>query len=361
MRIVLIIISVLISSNLRAQKLDSLDFKIGQMLIVGVNETSAASNTGTLNDIKIGKVGGVILFEKNITPENSFANLKSFTSALSMGAPLPLFVAIDQEGGLVNRLKEKYRFPKSVTAQYLGETGNLDSTRYYAESTAKTLQGLGININFAPVVDILIKGNPVIAKNGRAYSQNPDSVALHAEVVVETMKKHNIVSVLKHFPGHGSSMADSHLGIADVTNYWDKKELIPYTYLLKKKEVDAIMTAHIVNKKLDKSGLPGTLSKKIMTDLLRRDMGYDGVIFSDDMQMHAITKYYGLEKALQLSILAGVDVLMFSNNIQGSENRTVDTVHELIKKMVMNGTISEERIDQSYRRIVKLKNVRING
>lgn len=356
-----IIVFLLVSSNLFAQLKDSLDFKIGQMLIVGVHETSAASNPGILKDTREGKVGGVILFEKNIAPDNSINNLKNFISGLSDGAPLPLFVAIDQEGGLINRLKVKYGFPKSVSAAYLGKTGNLDSTRFYAESTATTLKGLGINVNFAPVVDILVEGNPVISKHGRAYSENPDSVALHAEVVVEVMKKHGIVSVLKHFPGHGSSMADSHLGVADVTKYWTKKELVPYKYMLKKHEVDAIMTAHIVNKKLDKTGLPGTLSKPIMTDLLRKEMGFDGVIFSDDMQMHAITKYYGLEKALKLSILAGVDVLMFSNNIQGSENRTVDTVHELIKKMVLDGVISKERIDQSYRRIVKLKNTRING
>ncbi|MEQ8926014.1 MAG: glycoside hydrolase family 3 N-terminal domain-containing protein [Fulvivirga sp.] len=350
----------LVVSLSSAQKFDSLDFKIGQMLIVGVSGTSISDNPSVIVDIEKGRVGGVILFEKNISASNSFVNLKKFTSNLGGNAPVPLFIAIDQEGGLVNRLKEKYSFPKSVTAEYLGNTGNPDSTKFYAEITAATLAGLGINVNFAPVVDIRIDGNPVIAKNGRAYSKNPDSVALHAQEVVNAMREFGIISVLKHFPGHGSSMADSHYGVTDVTNFWSKEELVPYIRLINSNQVDAVMSAHIVNKKLDKEGLPSTLSTKMINGLLRKDLNYHGVVFSDDMQMHAITKYYGLEKALKLSILAGVDVLMFSNNIQGSENRTVDTVHNLIKKMVKNGVISEERINESYHRIVKLK-MKYNG
>ena len=125
--------------------------------------------------------------------------------------------------------------------------------------------------------------------------------------------------------------------------------------MLKLDKVDAVMSAHIVNKKLDVEGNPGTLSTEVITGLLRKELGFNGVVFSDDMQMYAITKYYGLERALELSIMAGIDVLMFSNNIQGSENRTVDTVHGLIKKMVNEGTIPSERIDESYNRIMKLK------
>lgn len=335
---------------------DSLDFKIGQMLIVGYPKQEIKPTEQTLSDIEKGRIGGIILFEKNINPANSYIKLKQLTWNLQEKAPLPLFIAIDQEGGKVNRLKEKYHFPKSVSAQYLGKIANLDSTRFYAEITASTLAGLGFNVNFAPVVDLAsFKENPVIAKIERAYSANPDSVALHASAVIDAHQKFNVITVLKHFPGHGSSHADTHLGIADVTDYWQSAELGPYQKLLTENKVNAIMTAHIVNKRLDKAGNPGTLSKRIMTDLLRDSLNYDGVIFSDDMQMHAITKHYGLEKAIKLSIQAGVDVLMFSNNIQGSENRTVDAVHKIIKNLVATGEISKERIDQSYDRIVKLK------
>lgn len=354
MRLLLLLL-IGISGVVKGQQLDSLDFKIGQMLMVGVSGTDISQNSSILKDIKKGSVGGVLLFEKNIAGANSFNTLRKFTSDLSANSPLPLFVAIDQEGGLVNRLKVKYGFPKSVSAQYLGGLGTLDSTKYYADVTAKILKELKFNVNFAPVVDLKIQGNPVISKNQRAYSNDPDSVAMHASKVVDAMRSAGVVSVLKHFPGHGSSRADSHLGIADVTKYWSKKELVPYKRMLQNGKVDAIMSAHIVNRKLDAEGLPGTLSKDMINGLLRRELGFQGVVFSDDMQMHAITEYYGLEKALQLSILAGIDVLMFSNNIQGSENRTVDTVHQLIKKMVEEGVISEKRIDQSYDRIVKLK------
>ncbi len=333
---------------------DSLDIKIGQMLLVGVNGKSA--DKLILQNIEEGKVGGVVIYEKNFTANNTYINLKNFTWALQKASNTPLFVTIDQEGGLVNRLKTKYHFPKSVTAAYLGALDNADSTYFYGEITAATLSGLGINVNFAPVVDLATNpDNPVIAKNGRAYSPSETLVQKHAALTVAAHRKHNVVTVLKHFPGHGSSKSDTHFGIADVTNYWEEKELYPYQEMIKSGEVDAIMTAHIVNKQLDKSGLPGTLSKPIMTELLRGKLGYEGVIFSDDMQMHAITKHYGLEKAILLSIEAGVDVLMFSNNIQGSENRTVDTVFDIIKNYVAKGVISQERIDASYQRITKLK------
>lgn len=345
---------------IHAQTIDSLDFKIGQMLMVGVSGTSIGENASIREDIVNGRVGGVLLFEKNINPTNSFDNLKLFIDNLNKDAALPLFVSVDQEGGLVNRLKTKYGFPKSVSAAYLGNTQSLDSTKYYAEITGTTLAALGFNVNFAPVVDILVKDNPVIAKNERAYSANTDSIALHAKEVVKAMRKFNVISVLKHFPGHGSSRDDSHYGIADVTPYWTKKELEPYKKMIRTNHVDAVMSAHIVNKKLDKVGLPGTLSDDMINGLLRKDLGFDGVVFSDDMQMHAIAKFFGLEKALKLSILAGIDVLMFSNNIQGSENRTVDKVHDIIKQMVDNGEISEERIDQSYQRIKRLKGLYLN-
>jgi len=333
---------------------DSLDIKIGQMLLVGMN--GQAVDDQLLNNVKKGHVGGVIFFEKNITAKNSYINLKKATWKLQQAAPMPLFIAIDQEGGTVNRLKEKYNFPKSVTAEYLGKTNSLDSTRFYAEITASTLAGLGFNVNFAPVVDLSInKNNPVIAKYGRSFSDNTDTVVAHASEVVDAHRKYNIVTVLKHFPGHGSSLSDTHLGIADVTDYWQRQELEPYKGLLDAGKVDAVMTAHIVNKQLDPTGLPGTLSRKIMTGMLRDTLGHRGVIFSDDMQMHAIEKHFGLENALLLAIDAGVDVLIFSNNIQNSEIQTVSNVHNIIRKLVEEGKVTRERIDQSYERILKLK------
>jgi beta-N-acetylhexosaminidase len=341
-----------------AQASDSLDIKIGQMILIGFPGTKVDDKV--LEEIRSGKVGSVIIFEKNIPAKNSYAELKKITWAYQHAASIPLFIAIDQEGGKVNRLKEKYGFPRSVSAAKLGKF-SLDSVQFYAETTAATLAGLGINVNFAPVVDLSSNPvNPIIAKPERAFSPQADSVTLFAREVIRQHRKLGIVSVLKHFPGHGSSKDDTHLGIADVTKTWNESEILPYRKLIESGEVDAIMTAHIVNKKLDESGNPGTLSRKIIDDLLRKQLHYNGVVFSDDMQMYAITRHFGLEEAIKLSINAGVDILTFSNNIQGSQERTVDKVHEIIRKFVEDGTISMERIDQSFKRIMNLKQ-QLNG
>lgn len=341
-----------------AQTRDSLDIKIGQMILIGF--PGAQVDEKVREEIRQGKVGSIIIFEKNIPAKNSYTELKKITWAYQHAASIPLFIAIDQEGGRVNRLKEKYGFPRSVSAAKLGKY-TLDSVQFYAETTAATLGGLGINVNFAPVVDLSSNPtNPIIAKPERAFSAQADSVALFAREVIRQHRKLGIVSVLKHFPGHGSSKDDTHLGLADVTDTWNERELRPYKTLIDSGEVDAIMTAHIVNKKLDQDGNPGTLSKKVIDSLLRKQLHYNGVVFSDDMQMHAITKHYGLEEAIKLSINAGVDILTFSNNISGSQERTVDKVHEIIKKFVQNGTISRERIDQSFKRIMRLKQ-QLNG
>ncbi len=176
-----------------------------------------------------------------------------------------------------------------------------------------------------------------------------------AREFIKQHHKYGVLTSLKHFPGHGSSKDDTHNGIADVTDTWNERELKPYQQLIDSGYADAVMTSHIVNRNLDKNGNPGTLSADILTGILRNRMKYDGVVFTDDMQMHAITKYYGLEEAIKLAVNAGVDIMTFSNNIQGSEERTVDKVHAIIRKMVQTGEIKKERIEESYRRIMKLK------
>ena len=178
---------------------------------------------------------------------------------------------------------------------------------------------------------------------------------MFAKEVIREHRKHNVLTSLKHFPGHGSSAADTHFGVADVTETWSELEIKPYKDLLAAGYVDAVMTSHIVNRNLDPKGLPGTLSRQILDSLLRKKIGFDGVVFTDDMQMHAITKYFGLEEAVRLAVNAGVDVMCFSNNIQGSEQRTVDRVHKIIRDYVDRGIISKERIEESYRRVMALK------
>lgn len=332
--------------------MDSLDIKIGQMILIGVPGTKV--DPLVLDEIREGKAGSIIFFEKNISATDSYANLKKLSWAYQKVAPIPLLISIDQEGGRVNRLKEKYSFPKSITAAAM--SSSLDSVRFYAETTAATLAGLGINVNFAPVVDLATNpNNPVIAKVERSFSADENIVAACAKEFVKAHRKVGVITVLKHFPGHGSSKDDTHRGIADVTSTWEEKELSPYRQLIDSGYVDAVMTAHIVNRKLDKNALPGTLSKSMIDSLLRNTLNWNGVVFSDDMQMHAIEKYYGLEDAVKLAINAGVDILTISNNIQGSKDRTVDVVHGIIRKLVANGTIPIARINESFVRVMNLK------
>lgn len=349
--------AVLITANAffaNGQQSDSLDIKIGQMIMIGFSGPGV--DKAVLDEVRKGKAGSILIFEKNIPKNNSFVALKKIIWAYQEAAPTPLFIAIDQEGGKVNRLKDKYGFPRSITAAEMGASGSLDSVRFYGEATANILAGLGINVNFAPVVDLASNPtNPVIVKSGRSFSPDEDTVIMMARTFIETHRKAGVITVLKHFPGHGSSKDDTHFGIADVTNTWEERELKPYSELIKSGDVDAIMSAHIVNKNLDPDGNPGTLSSPILTGVLRNKLKYDGVVFSDDMQMMAITKHYGLEEAIRRAILAGIDIMTFSNNIVGSEERTVDKVHQIIKDFVQKGVITEDRINQSYHRISELK------
>jgi beta-N-acetylhexosaminidase len=337
-----------------AQAPDLLDIKIGQMILIGMPK--AEVDPLVLDEVKKGKVGALIFFEKNIPNKpNAFASVKSMTWTYQKAASIPLFICIDQEGGKVNRLKEKYGFTKSVTAAALGKSKSLDSVRFYADAMAATLAGLGFNVNFAPCVDLAITQNTVIYKPERAYSANEDTVAMMAKEVVKMHRKYGVLTSLKHFPGHGSSKEDTHFGVADVTTTWNERELKPYKTLLDSGYVDAVMTSHIVNKNLDAKGYPGTLSQDILDGILRKRLGFNGVVFSDDMQMHAISKNFGLEESIRLAINAGVDVMCFSNNIAGSDERTVDKVHAIIKKLVQSGQVTPARIDESFQRILQLK------
>lgn len=334
----------------------TLDEMIGQMIMVGIRGKELAGNSLLLKALEEGKAGGIILFEKNLSAENTTIRLQNLTEELQLSSKHPLLIAIDQEGGRVNRLKEKYGFPDSKSATWLGRIDNQDTTLQYAGQIATTLANLGININFAPVVDLCSNpDNPVIAAPQRCFSGNPQTVTRHAGWFIDAHHKHQILTTLKHFPGHGSSTKDTHKEMTDVTKLWDPTELLPYNDLIAQKKADAIMTAHIVNCKLDKECLPATLSKTIITGLLRDSMKFNGVVFTDDMQMHAITKYYGLEQSILLAINAGVDVLLYSNNIAGSQEHQATVVHRIIKDMVSNGMITESRIRESYKRINDMK------
>jgi beta-N-acetylhexosaminidase len=339
----------------------TLDEQIGQMLLVGFRGTELTEDNPIIDDLGQYNLGGVILYEKDGPTQSRPRNVESPGQLSQLVADLkscsrePLFVAIDEEGGVVTRLKEQYGFTGTVTAQYLGETNNEDTTRFYAGRIAQKLSEMGINMNFAPVVDVNVNPeSPAIGNLGRSFSANPDTVAFHAGLFIDELRQKNIFGCCKHFPGHGSATADSHLGITDVTGTWSDIELEPYRQLIESDDCKMIMSAHVFNRNLD-SEYPATLSKKILHDLLREEMGFNGIIVSDAMEMKAITEHFGLEEAIEKSINAGCDILVFSNNIDAFNPDIVANVVDIIHDLVDEGKISESRIRESYERIMNVK------
>lgn len=339
----------------------SLDHKIGQMLLIGFRGMEINDNSAIAKDIENGRVGGVVLFDVDVALGYTERNIQSPAQVQLLNSQLssyakdyPLLICVDQEGGKVARLKEKYGFPKNVSQQYLGDLNNDDSSRYYGHVTANTLNDNGFNVNFAPVVDVNVNPeSPAIGAIERSYSADPDVVAHIASITIDEFHKKDVFTTLKHFPGHGSATGDSHQGVTDVTNTWSETELIPYKKLIDEGKADMIMTAHIFNSNWD-SEYPATLSKNVITGMLRNQLGYKGVIVSDDMNMGAITEQYGLEETIFRAIDAGVDILIFANNLTYNENIASEAI-EIIKNLIDEGKISEERINQSFDRITDLK------
>ncbi|MBN2676165.1 MAG: glycoside hydrolase family 3 protein [Alphaproteobacteria bacterium] len=330
--------------------------EIGQMVLVGFRGKTVPHYLK--DDLKSGRIGGLILFDYDVVKGEFDRNIESpeqvklLVSEVQSYAETPAFIAIDQEGGKVARLTPQYGFPPTLSAQKLGKKNDLKATYENAEIIALTLKSLGINLNFAPVVDLNINpNNPAIGKKERSYSADPKIVTQHAQKVIQAHKKYNILTSLKHFPGHGSGWNDSHEGFVDLTDTWSEKELIPYEKL--SAEVPMVMTAHIFNKNLD-SDVPGTLSQKVITGILRNKIGFKGVVISDDLQMNAIDEHYSLEETVVKLINAGVDILLVGNNLN-SDTEIDEKIQEIILDKIESGEIAEKQIHESYQRIIKLK------
>ena len=337
-----------------------LEQKIGQMLMIGFRGLEVSDDHFVVRDIQERNLGGVVLFDYDVPSESPVRNIESpvqveaLVASLQAKADTPLLVAIDHEGGILTRLKEAHGVPPTKSHHALGEMDDLDATREQATAMARMLADLGINLNLAPVVDLNTNpDNPIIAKYERSFSADPETVARHARVFIEAHHALGVRCTLKHFPGHGSSTGDTHAGWVDVTDTWSDAELEPYTAIIKAGLADAVMTAHVFNANLD-AERPATLSRATITTILREELGYDGVVISDDMQMGAITDHYGFETAVQMAIEAGVDILAFANNSVYEEDVAARAAAQLVR-LVQTGVIDEARIDASYRRIQRLK------
>lgn len=335
---------------------EKIERMISKMVVLGFKGESVNQDDEIYKNIKSG-LGGVILFDKDPTNKKKIKNiknpiqLKNLTSQLQAISKDKLLISIDQEGGIVQRLNTKNGFISTPKASEISLENKKYASMVYKD-LAKQLNQNGINVNFAPVVDLAInKDNKVIYKLGRSYSSEPKKVYEYSSIFVDELKKENVLSVLKHFPGHGSSLSDSHLGFVDITKTWKEIELQPYKDFIKNKKVDMIMTAHVFNSNLDKS-YPATLSYNINTKLLRNKLGFKGVLITDDLQMYAISKHYDLKQTLTLAINSGVNMLLFAN--QQAKEIKLEEIVETIYSQILSEEISLERIIESNKNINRL-------
>ncbi len=339
----------------------TLQDKIGQMVLAGFRGLEVKDTDPIIQDLRTRNLGAAILFDQDVGDKTlpwrnvqSPAQVKALVASLHAAARTPLLVSIDQEGGRVNRLKAAYGFPETLSHEELGSRNDPAFTFAHAEVIAETLASLGINLNLAPVVDLDANpDNPIIKGKKRSFHSDPGIVATHAIEYARAHLKHGVLICPKHFPGHGSAMGDTHLGLVNVTRTWTERELIPFKRMIDAGIVDIIMTAHVFNANLD-SERPATLSPRVLQGILRDKLGYRGLIISDDMEMKAITLQFGLENAIQLGIEAGLDILCFGNNMTHDPN-IGEKVIGIIQRLVETGKLTEARIDESYRRIMALK------
>lgn len=341
----------------------SLREKIGQMLIMGFPESELQSDTSVVEWLKTDGLGGVLLFDFNMPLQTFDKNLKSREQIQALNrqlrassrSDLPLLIALDYEGGDIDRLQLIDGCPQTITP-FKQAALSREAWRFEIGSMALTLQELGFNLNFAPVVDLNLNVKEgIIGKRERSFSVDPDRVAELALDFVREFHEHGIVCCYKHFPGHGSAIGDTHEGFVDVSETFLPAEIEPYSTLFHSPTIPAmVMTAHVINRQLDPSGLPATLSYPILTGLLRDEFGFDGVIISDDLQMQAISDHFSLEESLRLTINAGADMVIFGNQL-GSISAPV--VVDCIERLVNSGGISMTRIDEAFSRIAGLKSL----
>ncbi|MEK5499644.1 glycoside hydrolase family 3 N-terminal domain-containing protein [Bacillus sp. FSL M8-0168] len=354
----------------------TLEEKIGQMLMPDFRnwkkkEDSSAKGLTEMNDEIAGIIqkyhlGGVILFAENVTGTEQTVRLTDGLQKASRG--IPLFITIDQEGGIVTRLESGTNLPGNMA---IGASKNAKNAYRSGNIIGKELAALGINVNFSPVLDVNNNpDNPVIGV--RSYSSKPELAAGLGIQAMKGLQKENIAATAKHFPGHGDTAVDSHYGLPLVPHDQERLkrvELYPFKQGIDA-GIDMIMTAHVqfpafddTTYKSKKDGqdimVPATLSKKVMTDLLRKDLGFDGVAVTDALNMKAISDNFGREEAVVMAVKAGVDIALMPAEVTSLETeKNLANVYEALLKAVRQGNIPIEQINRSIERILSLKSKR---
>lgn len=342
----------------------NLDQMLGAMLMLGFRGAALGADDPFLKMVAEGKIGNVILFDRDVTegkPRNitSPEQVKKLAASLREVAPGSIFIGIDQEGGQVRRLKPQKGFFDLPSAQAMGQ-GSPHATLEIASQLGHELKDLGINLDLAPVVDVDSNPyNPAIGRLGRSFGTDAENVARQALAFGQGLARNGVAPTLKHFPGQGCATEDSHLGLPDISTCWNAEvDLRPYADIFQQGWPGLVMTGHLFHKGLDPD-LPATLSKRIVTGLLRQGLGWEGVVVSDDLQMKAIADGRSLQEIMHLAIDAGVDILLLGNNLEWDEELP-QKAWTAIRGLVDDGRISEKRVRQSWDRIAALHSVYAN-
>lgn len=318
--------------------------KIGQLMVIGIQGTEFDNDVRYV--LKQFHYGGVILFDRNLeSKEQTQTLIKNIQSGSN--EKLPLFIAIDEEGGIVAR--GKGFIPVPPAAENVGQE-SLDFAEKLAISVANDLKSLGINVNFAPVADL---GSP----GGRSYSSNPSEVLKFVRSVGNGYHSGGIIYTLKHFPGIGRGTVDSHTEISSInvsTQELRETDLVPFMDIInttdKGKDLDyMIMVGHLKYPAFDEQN-PASLSHSIITGLLRNEIGYEGIIITDDLEMGAVANHLTFREAGRMAIQAGGDIVLVCHDYAHAEEAYMG-----IYNAVQEGTISEERLNESVRRVIKAK------
>ncbi|MFB5195869.1 beta-N-acetylhexosaminidase [Neobacillus sp. KR4-4] len=324
----------------------TLNEKIGQMIIAGFDGITVNSNTQNL--INKYKPGGLIIYQTNVKNAAQLVNLTNAIKNVNSKNKVPLFISVDQEGGRVHRMPTSIK--NTPSARIIGNKNDEKYAFNIGKVIAYELQAFGFNTDFAPVLDI--QSNPKNTVIGdRSFGTNSSIVTKMGVSMMNGISSGKVIPVIKHFPGHGDTSVDSHLELPFVQNdltRLKKVELVPFNNAIKG-HADMVMVAHILVKKID-SNYPASMSKTIITNLLRKQYGFGGVVITDDITMGAITKHYKLQDAAVRAVNAGTDIILVGH---GMDN--VATVYNSIYSAVKNHTISEDTINKSVYRILTLK------
>jgi beta-N-acetylhexosaminidase len=334
---------------------------VGEIILAGFRGTEVEGNEEIRALVCDVRVGGVILYERDVAtggPRNMAApeQIKRLTAGLQglarKCAGRPLLIAVDAEGGQVMRLSERLGYLPGLSARELGAMGDDALTELEARRVGAMLRGAGINWNLAPVVDVAVNPtNPAVVALGRTFSSDPDRVVAQARAFVQGMRAEGVLTSLKHFPGHGSSLSDSHHGFTDVSETAQLDvELLPYRTLIAAGLADSVMTAHVFNRRIDPWD-PATLSRFAIGRLLRAKLGYKGLVVSDDLLMGAIVQRYGVEEAAVRAVAAGVDVLLISGQGAKDGGLAAGRAAAAVRRGVAQRLVSAKRVREAIARV----------